>query len=121
MARWQRVKSACEWGFFFGIVSWLLATGITNKIPAVGVWGIILSRTLMGFIIGIFKWEFLWWARGLILGAVLNLPLGLVAMQFGFGWDTGFWPTLVSGMIFAMLIEWILKKKQNPSERSVRN
>jgi len=103
------VKSATEWGFFFGVVSWLLATGISNKIPAWGVWGIILSRTLMGFIIGIVRWEFSWWARGLVLGAIINLPLGIVVRLLGVGWGQGFWPMLVSGIVFGFLVELALR------------
>ena len=92
MIQWKRVKSATEWGFFFGVISWLLATGISNKMPAWGVWGIILSRTLMGFIIGIVRWEFVWWLRGLILGAAVSLPLAFVLRFLGVGWGQGFWP-----------------------------
>ena len=105
MIQWKRVKSATEWGFFFGVVSWLLATGISNRIPAAGVWGIILSRTLLGFIVGIVKWEFSWWVRGLVLGAAVNLPLGVLVRLLGVGWGQGFWPMLVSGMVFGLLIE----------------
>lgn len=121
MIQWKRLKSATEWGFFFGVVSWLLATGITNKIPTAGVWGIILSRTLMGFIIGYVKWGFPWWARGLIIGAVLNIflgaivkiPLGEAVHQIGFGWIRGFWLMLITGMVFGLLTELALRHRDN--------
>ena len=120
MDNWRRVKSATEWGFFYGIISWLLATGITNKIPTIGIWGIILSRTLMGFIIGYVKWEFPWWARGMIIGGVLNLilsglvriPLGVIMSRIGFGWFRGFWLMLITGVVFGLLIELALRHKQ---------
>lgn len=113
MEKWKRVRSATEWGFFFGILSWLLATGITNKIPTIGIWGIILSRTLVGFIIGYVKWEFPRWARGLIIGGVVNLflsilvyiPLGETVQQICFGWERGFWLMLITGMVFGILTE----------------
>ena len=113
MIQWKRVKSATEWGFFFGVISWLLATGISNKIPAWGVWGIILSRTLMGFVIGIVRWEFVWWLRGLILGAAVSLPLAFVVRFLGVGWGQGFWPYLVSGIVFGLLLEVALRRKQD--------
>ena len=120
MDNWRRVKSATEWGFFYGIISWLLATGITNKIPTIGIWAIILSRSLMGFIIGYVKWEFPWWARGMIIGGVLNLilsglvriPLGDIMSQIGFGWFRGFWLMLITGVVFGLLIELALRHKQ---------
>ena len=115
MIQWKRVKSAAEWGFFYGVVSWLLATGISNKIPAWGVWGIILSRTLLGFIIGIVRWEFPWWVRGLVLGAIVNLPLSIVVRLLGVGWGQGFWPVLMSGIVFGFLIEWALRHRPSKS------
>lgn len=112
MIRWKRVKSASEWGFFFGILSWLLATGISNKIPAWGVWGIILSRTLLGFIIGFLSWDFVWWARGLILGTAVSLPLAFVVRFLGVGWGQGFWPFLVSGVVCGFFLELVLRKNR---------
>ena len=120
MVHWKRVKSATEWGFFFGIVTWLLATGITNDIPAIGIWGIILSRTLMGFIIGYIRWEYAWWARGLIIGGALNIvlsvivkiPLGDFIQSVGFGWIRGFWMMLITGMAFGVLTELALRHRE---------
>ena len=109
MTRWKRIRSATEWGFFFGVISWLLATGISNRIPALGVWGIILARTLMGFLIGVVRWEVPWWARGLVLAAAVNLPLGIVVRLLGVGWGQGFWPFLISGLVFGVCIELVLR------------
>ena len=118
MVQWKRVKSATEWGFFYGIVTWLFATGITNKFSSAGVWGIILSRTLMGFIIGVIKWKFPWWARGLIVGVVVNLVFEAIAKipmefirRFCFGWTSGFWLMLITGMLFGLLIELPIRPK----------
>ena len=121
MVHWKRVKSATEWGFFFGVVTWLLATGITNKIPTIGIWGIILSRTLMGFVIGYIRWEFPWWARGLIVGGALNIilsvivkiPLGDFIQRIGFGWIRGFWLMLITGLVFGVLTELALRHRES--------
>lgn len=109
---WKRVKSATEWGFFFGIISWLLATGISNEIPGWGVWGIILSRTLLGFIIGILRWNFPWWKRGLIVGAAVNLPLAFVIRDLGVSWRQGFWPYWISGILAGFFLEVALRKRK---------
>jgi hypothetical protein len=120
MTHWRRVKSASEWGLFFGICSWLAATAISNKIPTIGVWGIILSRTLMGFIIGYIKWEFPWWGRGLIIGGGLNvvlsfvfkLPLSGAFQNIGWGWIHGVWLMVISGMIFGVGIELAVRHRE---------
>ena len=102
---WKRVRSGFNWGLFYGIITWLLATGITNKYSNLAVWLIILSRTVMGVVIGLFQWEMKWWLRALIIGAVFNIPLAVLVALLGFGWNPWFWPILISGMVFGVLIE----------------
>ena len=112
MALERRVKSGLEWGFFLGICTWLLATGVSNKIPSWGVWSIILSRTLMGLLSGIVKWDAAWWARGLVFGLALSIPHGFVAMQWAnFGWLNGFLPGIITGIIVGVIIERALQHK----------
>ena len=111
MIDWKRVRSATEWGFFYGIVSWLLSTGFSNKIPVWGVWSIILSRTILGLIIGILPIKFSWWLDGLVIGFGLNLIFALI-VWLGLGYTIGFWPMLVTGVIFGVLIEWSLHSKE---------
>ncbi len=106
MTRWKRIKSAVGWGFFYGLCSWVLASGVTNKIPTAGVWGIILSQTLLGLIIGVVDLNIPWWIRGLSLGCIVNLPLGLLALHSSMVWSKGlFWPFVLSGILFGFLIE----------------
>ena len=116
MVQWKRVRTATEWGFFYGIISWLLATGISNKIPAWGVWGIILSRTIMGTIIGFVRWDFPWWARGLLLGLGINIPMGFIVLLLGVRWEIGLLPMLISGMLFGFLIEFSLRPRSKKRE-----
>jgi len=116
MHSWQRIKYATEWGFFFGIISWLLSTGFSSHIPTWGVWGIILSRTVMGFISGAVFWNVQWLFRGVIIGLAINIPCGIAAAILGAGWAQGFWPMLISGIIFGILIEWILKRQDAREE-----
>ena len=110
MQSWQRIKYAAEWGFFFGIISWLLSTGFSSHIPTWGVWGIILSRTVMGFISGAVIWKISWILRGIIISLLVNIPCGIAAALLGAGWEKGFWPMVISGIIFGVTTEWILKR-----------
>jgi hypothetical protein len=105
MTRGKRIKSALGWGFFYGICSWVLASGVTNKFPRAGVWGLILSQTVLGLMIGLIRLNIPWWVRGLILGAVVNLPLGFF-LHSSFDWGRGLlWPIILSGILFGYLIE----------------
>ncbi|HHS12157.1 MAG TPA: hypothetical protein ENN03_00135 [bacterium] len=116
---WKRVKSASGWGFFYGIVSWVIFTGITNQTPAIGVWVIILSRTLVGFLQGFWEWKSPW-IRGAALGLALNLLLGGLALaplgsffhQLLFAWWRGFWLMLITGVLSGLLTEWPMKQTQ---------
>jgi len=111
MQSWQRIKYAIEWGFFFGIISWLLSTGISSHIPTWGVWGIILSRTIMGFLSGAFIWEMPWLLRGVLISLVVNIPCGILTVVLGVEFLTGFMSFVISGLIIGILIEWILARQ----------
>jgi hypothetical protein len=122
MALERRLKSGLEWGFFLGICTWLLATGVSNKIPNWGVWSIILSRTLLGFLIGILKWDVVWWIRGLLFGLAVSVLHGFMVLQWPeFGWLNGFVPGIVTAMIVGVVIERALlhKPDQEQSQQGV--
>jgi hypothetical protein len=113
---WKKIISACEWGLFFGIVTWLMATGITNDITSAGVWGIIFSRILTGLVIATVPLRLTWWIRGIIWGTAVNLffvllvrlPLG----DFTFGWKIGWHLMVVSGAAIGVLLEIALRYRE---------
>jgi hypothetical protein len=112
MAMKRRVKSGLEWGLFLGICTWLLATGVSNKIPGWGVLSIILSRTLLGLLIGIVKWETVWWMRGLLFGLAVGIFHGFVVVGWPeFGWLNGFIPGILTGAIVGVVIERALQHR----------
>ena len=123
MTRFRRVSLLLQWGVFYGIITWLAATAITNKFPAAGVWGIIVSRALMGFLIGYFEIKLMWWIRGIAVGLVVNLAFGGLAFivngdlqNFFFGWVIGFWLMLITGIIIGPLMELTLRHKSQPPD-----
>jgi hypothetical protein len=113
----RRLRSAINWGFFFGILTWLLITGISNEITDVGVRAILIYGALLGLIVGVVRWEFPWWIKGVLFGAALNGLLGFIMKlgsaelfpEIGFGWIYGFWMMMISGMVFGFGIELALK------------
>jgi len=114
MTHWNRARSALEWSTFYGVCTWLLASGITNKMHGQHVWTIILSRTLMGLIIAFIKPIAVpWWVRGLAVGIIVNIPVGLIMNGFpDFGNMLGFWYMLITGAIIGVLIELALKHRE---------
>src|SRR4030042_6287697 len=123
MDRWRRLKSASEWGFFYGVITWLLATGITNKMPAIGVWAIILSRVIIGVLISEVRLDHLWWLRGAAVGAGVNLVFWIfscisaewIAKVF-FAWRMGFWLMMISGVFIGLIIEITIQRRKEQVE-----
>ena len=123
MTRWRRVSYLVQWGVFFGLLTWLAATAITNKFPAAGVWGIIVSRMIMGFIIAYFTFKMPWWLRGALVGLIVNLVFGGIAFMvsgdlqnFFFGWVIGFWVMIISGILIGPAMELTLQNKMKAPE-----
>jgi hypothetical protein len=115
MIKGKRVKSALGWGIFYGICSWILAWSVSNKISNAGVWGLILTQTLLGLLIGLVTLKIPWWLRGLLLGAAVNLPVGFYLLHTPFVWTRGlFWPFVVSGVLFGVLIELGVRHSADP-------
>lgn len=114
MTHWNRTRSAAEWGLFFGVCTWLLASGITNTMVEWNVWTMVLSRALIGLIIGLIKdVKIPWWARGASVGFVLNIPLGLLVNTWqDFTGGLGFWYMLGTGILAGFLVEVAVRHKE---------
>ena len=75
---------------------------------------IVLSRTLMGFMIGISALKLNWWLHGIVLGFIASIPMA-VAVWGRFDIMIG---TVVMGMIYGLLTELItsiLFKAKSPA------
>ncbi len=76
----KRVIIATICGFVFGIVCMLFASSNpdpTQTITTTLKWTIIISRTMLGFTIGISAIRWNWWLHGIILGAVASIPMAI--------------------------------------------
>jgi hypothetical protein len=102
----KRVLIATVSGFVFGLVCMTLATSNPNAAAPLTTavkWNIVLSRTLMGFMIGISALRLVWWLHGIVLGIIGSLPMAVAVMG-----DTGIMiGSVVMGIIYAFLIELI--------------
>jgi hypothetical protein len=108
MSRWKKIKSVIEWGFFLGVVSWVLATGLSNKIPAVGIWVIIFSRVALALSHFFVTYRSSWWMRSILLGLPANAVLALLASYAAFGGMKGFLLLWIAGIGCSFVMEWIL-------------
>ena len=120
MNLWSRIKCSLEWGLFYGIVTWLLTTTITNDIPAIGIWAMIISRMGTGVLLVLIPLSARKWISGAVWGAGVNCAFGLLALlpagggydSFFFGWQRGFLLVLISGIIMGGLIEHAVRHRE---------
>ena len=99
-------------GVVFGIVCFGMASSGQNEISQILAINIILGRALIGFGIGISRFSFKHWAlHGIIMGLIFSLPAAFGAMlgpeNPEFNHTMMFVSTIVMGMIYGFLIEFI--------------
>jgi len=113
----KRVIYATVCGFIFGLVCMGLATSNPESaasLTAAIKLNIVLSRTLMGFTIGISALKVKWWLHGILIGFIASIPMAISVMD---RFDI-FIGTLVMGMIYGFLTELItsiLLKAKSPA------
>ncbi len=107
----KRVTVATLAGVLFGLVCFAFASSGPNPLPWAVALQIILSRTLMGFAIGISRIRMGHWAiHGLVMGLIFSIPLSFgnfMATEVGMSPATLFVMTNLMGAIYGVLIELI--------------
>jgi len=85
MIRFKQLWSAIEWGLLYGFITWILGTGVSNRIPGWGVWLMIFNRVFMAVVLyyclGISLPK---WLKGVLTGLIFSVPLGIVVSQWPF-------------------------------------
>ena len=112
MQRTRRIIVATLSGILFGLVCFGLASSSPEPLAWPVAAQVIISRTLMGFAIGISCISLRHWAiHGVFMGLVFSLPLafsGLMAPESPEFSKAGmFLWTVILGMIYGLLIEVI--------------
>ncbi|MDP8238110.1 MAG: hypothetical protein P9X24_03385 [Candidatus Hatepunaea meridiana] len=98
----KRVIIATICGFIFGLVCMYLASSspdVTTNIKLI----IVVSRTLMGFTIGISALRMQWWLHGIVIGIITSIPMALPVMSDPYI----FIGTFALGVIYGVLTELI--------------
>ena len=102
----KRVLIATICGFIFGLICMTLASTSPNTAEPLSCEArvmIILSRTLLGFMIGISALRMSWWLHGIVLGIISSIPMA-IPMLDNLGIAIG---TVVMGIIYGFLTELI--------------
>jgi len=105
----KRVLIATLSGLVFGLVCMSMASmnpDATQELAASIKWNIVLSRTLMGFMIGISFLKIQWWLHGITLGLISSIPMAIAVLP---QMDI-FIGTFVMGIIYGFLTELITTK-----------
>ena len=74
MSESKRIVVATVLGVIFGLVCWGFAASGGAELPWFIAVSIVLSRTVMGFAIGISGWRLNWILHSIIFGIVFSLP-----------------------------------------------
>ncbi len=105
----KRVLITTICGFVFGLFCMYLASSNPDAAaPLTGTtkWLIILSRTMLGFTIGISALRLSWWLHGVVLGIICSIPMAIPVL-YDSGIAVG---TMVMGVVYGVLTELITTK-----------
>ena len=107
----KRIIIASLSGLLFGFVCYTLASS-SGSLPTPVALQIIISRTLMGFVIGISSLKLGHWSiHGIIMGLLFSLPMAFSGMMAAetpsFTKEMMFVSTIVMGVIYGFLAELI--------------
>lgn len=107
----KRVIVASIFGLISGLICWQIASMESGMPWAITV-SIILSRTLMGFGIGISNLRLSWWLHGIVLGIIFSVPMAFSTLVKPETPEAGgqsglyiFLGTLVLGAIYGLIVE----------------
>lgn len=110
----KRLAIATLFGLLSGIVCCSLASS-EQELPLFMALSIMLSRTLIGFAIGISRFKMKHWTiHGLVMGLVFSLPSGFAVMAAPenpeFSANAMFFLTVGMGMFYGLMIELFTTK-----------
>jgi hypothetical protein len=100
----KRLFVATLFGVISGFICWGLASS-SGPMPWHIAVSTILSRTLIGFAIGISAWRISWWLHGIILGFIFSLPMAFSGFSVPGREMFIFFGSLFMGIIYGILIE----------------
>jgi hypothetical protein len=102
----KRVIIATSCGLLFGFVCLGLASSnpnSTQQLASSAKLLIVISRTMLGFTIGISALRLKWWMHGIVIGIIASIPMAVPV----FNNSPIFIGTFIMGIIYGVLTELI--------------
>lgn len=106
----KRVFVATIFGIIFGFVCMWLASNDTMPMTWYMATGIVLSRALIGFVIGISALKINWALHGILMGLIFSLPMAFNTLFSPSNAVMIFIWTIIMGIIYGFLIELFTTK-----------
>ncbi|MCF7920469.1 MAG: hypothetical protein K9N06_11215 [Candidatus Cloacimonetes bacterium] len=107
----KRMIIATLMGAVCGLICISLAQSGGNTLPDFIKLQMIVSRTMIGFVIGISGIKLGWALHGILLGLLIGLPMALASTMgsadSGFTPEKMFYMTLIIGAFYGFLIELV--------------
>ena len=100
----KRLFIATIFGVISGLACWILASS-EGPTPWFFALSTILSRTLIGFAIGISVLKIKWWLHGITMGLVFSLPMALQGFYVPGREAFIFLGTIIMGIVYGFFIE----------------
>lgn len=100
----KRLLIATIFGVISGFICWILASS-EGPTPWFFALSTILSRTLIGFAIGISVLKIKWWLHGIIMGLIFSIPMALQGFYVPGKEAFIFLGTIIMGIIYGFFIE----------------
>ena len=104
MLQSKRLFIATLFGVISGLICWVLSSSGGPQ-PWFFAVSTILSRTLIGFAIGISVFKIKWWLHGIIIGFIFSLPMAFQGFYIPGKESYIFLGTLIMGIIYGFFIE----------------
>ena len=104
----KRFWLALLFGFVSGFVCWFLMASGGESYHWALILSTIASRGLIGFAIGISVLRIKWWLHGILMGAILSIPMGLSGLMVPEREMFLFFGSIAMGMIYGLLIELLV-------------
>ena len=121
----KRIIIATLMGIGCGVICLFLAASGGDSMPQVIKLQILISRTLMGFVIGISAIKMQWFFHGVLLGLLIGLPMAFASSMGAEGSDftpqSMFFYTLIIGAIYGVLIEFFTTVVFKAEQRNCSN
>ncbi len=105
----KRVVITTVCGIVFGLVCLGLATSDPNAAEPLSTgikWSILISRIMLGFMLGISALRLSWWLHGIVIGIIASIPMAVPIIP---DWTIAI-STVVMGIIYGVLTELITSK-----------